>query len=184
MPASLIALTGPLAGRTIDLRVNGLTLGRHPDNDLVLGEPAVSRFHGRLTRGEAGWQLADLGSRQGTFVNGRPIREAELAHGDLLAIGESTFFVALEEAEGSSPELEGALEIDPYRGTEIRLPVGGAAGWSPERLSQRLEAGSGEKALSDLAHLLDLAAACPEVRSAAALGPVRSEEHTSELQSQ
>lgn len=65
-----------------------VTIGRAPDNDVVLDSPGVSRYHARIgyTTGEP--LLADAGSLNGTFVNGEPVREARrLVPTDLVFLG-------------------------------------------------------------------------------------------------
>lgn len=65
------------------------TLGRHPDNQIQVLDRLVSKEHAVLEfRGETLW-VRDLGSLNGTFVNGRRVREAELKSGDQIAIGGS-----------------------------------------------------------------------------------------------
>jgi len=121
LPPSLIALSGPLQGRPFEIRQDGLAVGRLPANDLAIPDPLVSRHHCAIRRAGPGWSLIDLGSRQGTFLNGRPVREADLRHGDLLAIGDSTF-LWLEQA-GAREETAAAGDLALEAGTEIRLPV-------------------------------------------------------------
>ncbi len=62
-------------------------IGRGPDNDIVLADLQVSRHHADLLRTGTGLRLVDLGTRNGTFVNGRRIDEADLRTGDLLSFG-------------------------------------------------------------------------------------------------
>ena len=64
-------------------------LGREAPADLVVGVPRVSRQHARITRGENGYSLADLDSRNGTFVNGQPATSAgwALRDGDEIVLG-------------------------------------------------------------------------------------------------
>lgn len=66
-------------------------LGRAPDCDVLLDEGSVSGHHARLTRDAAGWHVHDGGSRNGTWVNGRPIGPARqrLTDGDTLTFGEA-----------------------------------------------------------------------------------------------
>ncbi len=62
-----------------------LTVGRHPTNDLRLQEPAVSSFHAVIEWVEDGWYVRDLGSRNGTSLNGRRLQgRASLSRGDVL----------------------------------------------------------------------------------------------------
>ena len=67
-------------------------IGRVPDNDLVLSDLMVSRHHAELRRHPDGsFELADLGSHRGTFVNGQRITRAVLTEQDIVGIGGSTF---------------------------------------------------------------------------------------------
>lgn len=68
------------------------TIGRAPDNDIVLDDLLVSRHHAELRRQPDGRvEVSDRGSRNGTFVNGRPVTRALLADLDLVAIGVTSF---------------------------------------------------------------------------------------------
>jgi predicted component of type VI protein secretion system len=74
----------------------GMTLGRSRECDCVIWEPTVSRRHAEL-RGDGGrWLLRDLGSRNGTRVNGlRVLEETEVRPGDRIALGEARYRLAL-----------------------------------------------------------------------------------------
>ena len=73
-------------------------MGRHSSNSVQLEDLTVSRHHCVLRPSEGGFVVADLDSRHGTFVNGAPIRERSLAHGDSLHVGKSMFvFLAASE---------------------------------------------------------------------------------------
>jgi hypothetical protein len=88
--------TGPFAGRIIAVPSQMITVGRAPDNDVVVGDPATSGHHGRIdVRGGAFW-VSDLGSTNGTLVNGEPVIEKQLSDGDLISIGQSTIRFTLE----------------------------------------------------------------------------------------
>lgn len=63
------------------------SIGRRPGSDLVLPDPRVSRDHAVVEAAGGGWRLRDLGSRNGTIVNGQPVSEADLRDGDRIAIG-------------------------------------------------------------------------------------------------
>jgi signal transduction histidine kinase/ActR/RegA family two-component response regulator len=76
------------APRGLKFRVEAhATLGRSPDATIMLDDPEVSRQHARLTRTTAGFELEDLRSRNGTFVNGTRITKRILAPGDKLRFG-------------------------------------------------------------------------------------------------
>jgi hypothetical protein len=88
--------TGPFAGRIVALPSQMITIGRAPDNDVVVGDPATSGHHGRIdVRGGSFW-ISDLGSTNGTLVNGEPVIEKQLSDGDAIAIGQNTLRFTLE----------------------------------------------------------------------------------------
>lgn len=65
------------------------TLGRAPDNHIVLPDSYASAYHARLDRHDGEWWLTDLGSRNGTRLNDVPItKPVPLAHGDVIGVGQ------------------------------------------------------------------------------------------------
>ncbi|MFG3421723.1 FHA domain-containing protein [Micromonospora sp. NPDC049460] len=64
-----------------------ILIGRAPENDIVLDDLLVSRYHADLVRDGAGFRVIDLGTRNGTYVNGRQVEQAVLNAGDLLSFG-------------------------------------------------------------------------------------------------
>ena len=66
-----------------------VTIGRLPECDVVVDDAGASRQHARIRRTEGGFVLTDLGSTNGTMVNGEPIQEHVLEHGDRITIGET-----------------------------------------------------------------------------------------------
>ena len=75
----------------------GLRIGRAPDNELVLSDSRVSRHHGRLAARRGTWVFTDLGSTNGSFLNGVRVTEIVLGPGDELRLGETVLTV---EARG------------------------------------------------------------------------------------
>jgi len=166
---SLVALTGPLRGRSFALAADSaggpLALGRHPSNSVRIPELSVSRHHCTLRHTPEGWRVTDLDSRLGTFVNGRPVHEALLRHGDLLAVGESSFLVSLDDEPAREiPVLSDAAALE--TGTEIRLPAGESVYLNADRIAG---VARGERAARGLAALLEIAAACGTLRDPEAL---------------
>jgi pSer/pThr/pTyr-binding forkhead associated (FHA) protein len=81
--------TGPDAGHSHRAGDHALRLGRSPDNDVILRDPATSGHHARLERrGDQFW-IVDLGSTNGTLVNGEPVQEKQLSHGDRVTVGQN-----------------------------------------------------------------------------------------------
>jgi len=77
------------------LPVKALRIGRTPDNDLVLPDLDVSRHHAELRRSASGaYEIVDLGSHNGTFVNGKRVSSAVLSESDIVSVGHSTFRLA------------------------------------------------------------------------------------------
>ena len=66
--------------REYSLNKPTVAIGSHPSNDVVLDDTTVSRRHATITRKEGGYELADLGSTNGTYVNGRRGAQADSAH--------------------------------------------------------------------------------------------------------
>lgn len=89
-PAELIVLDEKGRERErIALTRTPIVIGRQSTNDIVLSDPNVSRRHAEVRRNDGGWSLVDLGSTNGTTVNGRPGAEHDLSDGDKLAFGTS-----------------------------------------------------------------------------------------------
>lgn len=71
----------------VELGTAKVRLGRLPDCDIVLQDPGISREHAELTPSGSGWEVRDLGSRNGTFVNDEPIERRRLVAGDVVRLG-------------------------------------------------------------------------------------------------
>ena len=87
---------GPFAGRIVALPDQMVSIGRAPDNDVVVGDPATSGHHGRIEVRNGSFWISDLGSTNGTQVNGEPVIERQLSDGDSIAIGQNTLRFSLE----------------------------------------------------------------------------------------
>ncbi|HET8632169.1 MAG TPA: FHA domain-containing protein, partial [Thermomicrobiales bacterium] len=87
-PFRLVVEDGPHAGRQFSIGGGGLTIGRQDGNDVVLDDARVSRQHARLESRDGGLVVTDLGSANGTRVNGRTIVGSQpLRPGDVLQLG-------------------------------------------------------------------------------------------------
>lgn len=94
LAARLIAKDPLVSCREIPLTSFPLRIGRGPETDVRVGDRWVSREHCEIDCTDGGALLVrDLGSKHGTFVNGRSVLEAELKPGDLLNIGITRFVV-------------------------------------------------------------------------------------------
>jgi pSer/pThr/pTyr-binding forkhead associated (FHA) protein len=88
----------------------GVTIGRDPTNDVTLeDDKLVSRSHAEIVVRNEQWYLVDLGSRNGSVVNGRSARRYPLRDGDIIGIGSTHFEFVLE----SDPHDTEAAEVVP-----------------------------------------------------------------------
>jgi len=95
----LLVIAGPSKDASIPLPDGEATLGRDPTNLVAVVDPSVSRKHCLLRREDNRYQIKDLDSRNGTLVNGAPVKEQWLRHGDEIATGDSVFLFLTEEEE-------------------------------------------------------------------------------------
>jgi transcriptional regulator with GAF, ATPase, and Fis domain len=95
---------GKPSSRTVFFDGDFCRVGTHSSNDLVLQDPAVSRFHCRLVREEGAWRVRDWGALNGTRLEGVRIRDADLPPDATLTLGDSTVRVrAVAPAEHVVP---------------------------------------------------------------------------------
>lgn len=92
--ACLVVVYGLQIGRRIELSGTPLVIGRSPRSDLQIDEESVSRQHVRIepdpkSGDGVGWQIVDLDSTNGTYVNDLPVRVATLQNGDQIQVGRS-----------------------------------------------------------------------------------------------
>jgi signal transduction histidine kinase len=99
----LIVTKGPDEGRQFPLAPGAVaTVGRHSTNPVPLRDPQVSRRHFEITPDPDGPVLNDLGSGNGTRVNGQTVRTAPLRVGDEIAVGETVLLYAADPARSDS----------------------------------------------------------------------------------
>ncbi len=100
----LFFLNGPRAGTNMELTPPGVSVGREEDNDIQLLVTGVSRYHAKITFNGSAWSILDLGSTNGTRLNGKQISaETALADGDTIVIGDQTLIFA-EQLAAPKPE--------------------------------------------------------------------------------
>ncbi len=90
--AFLLRLDGAHAGRGFSLGADAVQIGRHPTTDLTLQDRGVSRIHARIYHQHGVHWIEDLGSRNGTYVQGRPIDHCVLEDGDWVQLGPRASF--------------------------------------------------------------------------------------------
>jgi len=89
----LVILTGDFAETEHPLLKDETLIGRNPTTDITLLDEGISREHALILRDESlnAFTIEDLQSTNGTKVNGKRVRSAELAHGDSIEVGHTRF---------------------------------------------------------------------------------------------
>lgn len=85
--ALLVVKRGPNAGSRFLLDQPTTTAGRHPDSDIFLDDVTVSRRHAEFRKNGNQFEVVDVGSLNGTYVNREPKNSSELSNGDEIQIG-------------------------------------------------------------------------------------------------
>jgi pSer/pThr/pTyr-binding forkhead associated (FHA) protein len=124
-PAKLLVKLHGKGSQHIELTLETLTIGRKPDNTIVIEDPAVSGHHARIVKVQAVFFLEDLKSTNGTAINGRTITRHQLRDADVITIGQHRL-VFQEDTATSSAASTPFVDLDRttvLRGTD-RIPDG------------------------------------------------------------
>ena len=105
--ARLVVKTGPHRGMSFELTGDRVSLGRDFSNHIQLPDAKASRHHAEIRLEESGWTAWDLGSSNGTSVNGKQMKREVLGDGDEIRIGGIVMEFASDEAR-RAPTLERA----------------------------------------------------------------------------
>jgi transcriptional regulator with PAS, ATPase and Fis domain len=97
MAVTLVAISGPIKGQVTVLADEPISIGRAGTNQLSIGDAALSRLHCRVSSDAGRITIRDLESLNGTFVNGLPIRDRVLEHGDQIKVGHSLFVLVVSD---------------------------------------------------------------------------------------
>src|SRR5690349_18938861 len=108
MNARLIAISGPLEGATFPID-GELSIGRDRQNTLAIEDRVLSRRHCAIQEGDGKCSLRDLGSSNGTYVNGLPVTMRMLDDGDQITAGQNLFLFACGAAAHART---GEVEMD------------------------------------------------------------------------
>jgi hypothetical protein len=111
-----------------------VTIGRLPDNDVVIDNLSVSRSHAAVASCGDGYVVRDLASKNGTMLNGAPVTSARLADGDVISIGKYDILFQIPTLEGAAPgELDQTIIVPQFHGsTPPRPDASRGAGPRPE----------------------------------------------------
>jgi predicted component of type VI protein secretion system len=121
MDARLKILTGPMSGQMIAMPAGKLIIGREDDCHLRSTSEFVSRHHCVLLLDEYTLRIRDLGSQNGTFVNGRRIGRGDLIllHGDAVSVGDLEFHIDCDQAMPEDPRLGSEKPPAALQGTGV-----------------------------------------------------------------
>jgi Nif-specific regulatory protein len=135
MNPRLVAIAGPLNGRVVPLTEAEFSIGRFTSNQLSVNHPSVSRRHCLITKEDEQFRILDLDSRNSTFVNGIPVKECVLHHGDTIKVGGSYFlFLLLDEDVAATKNSIQLDDSELISGSTISLMMEDALYLQPENL--------------------------------------------------
>lgn len=131
----LVCIAGPKAGEEFSLEEGEYVIGRATDNPICIPDTSVSRKHVMVRKVGAGWAVSDLGSGNGTLVNGDVISdETPLANGDVVTLGDTE--LRFEDVANSTMTVS-----PPPSGSRPRPSSSGARAGVPSRPAPRAEGG-------------------------------------------
>jgi pSer/pThr/pTyr-binding forkhead associated (FHA) protein len=139
-------ISGKYQGGEFPLRPNReIIIGRSSDLDMVLVEDMVSRKHAKITTDDHVVTIQDLGSTNGTFVNGEKVRKADLKDGDRILIGTSIIKIVFVDGDNT-----GHLMSETEARSKMAVAANKRQGTSPKSMAGSIE----EIPLPDLLQLL------------------------------
>ncbi|MCA9079895.1 MAG: FHA domain-containing protein [Planctomycetaceae bacterium] len=139
--ASLLVVQGIDQGVRLPLDVPRLVLGRGTQCDVRVADSEVSRRHVQLIREDGRWTLTDLGSSNGTFVNGKPVQSAVLSQGDQIQVGRSILVFDSGEPRDQSAVQQRIRLVTDVAQEESRI-VGTATGNAASQMVQDAAVGA------------------------------------------
>ncbi len=126
-----IVRRGPQPNQVFDLNKDVVTLGRDITNDIVINDREVSRHHLRVVRSAEGCTLEDLGSTNGTFVNGKRVSGmVALKNGDMIGLGE-TVTLGYEVVRPSVPASDAPYQPPTPAAPSYQPPTPAAPSYQP-----------------------------------------------------
>src|ERR1051326_8641899 len=89
---AIIFLTGPRAGNIFQVTKPTITIGREPNNDIVISDPSVSRHHAEITIQNGVWNISKLTLQNSVRVNQQEVQQSILQDHDMVSLGATTTF--------------------------------------------------------------------------------------------
>ncbi len=116
--ARILVITTGVRDEVIELKLGVNRFGRSPENDFPINHSTLSSHHCEIALREGGVFLRDCGSTNGTFLNGEPIQEVQLAAGQTLHMGEVEFLVENVDVKVAIPKIEVQVAAPPVVKTD------------------------------------------------------------------
>jgi hypothetical protein len=117
--ARLLIKTGESEPSVRELNLGVNRFGRHPDCEFPIEHPTISAFHCEMVLTAEGVLLRDCDSTNGTFINDRPVKEAQVQAGETVRLGEVEVLIESTEVRISIPAIDRYVEPPP-----VMLPDG------------------------------------------------------------
>ena len=115
----LLIRSGDRAGEKILLVKNRYSIGRTPDNDIMLEDQSISRRHSLIIRTDGGWKIEDCESTNGTSINGETVMGGQLHHADRVRVG--SIKIAFIVPDMQEQEVQG--EVPPVAGFDPNATI-------------------------------------------------------------
>lgn len=130
MPKLLLKFNAAVI-KEVAMEKESISIGRKPDNDIVIDNPAISGHHCKLTMEGGGYYVEDLESTNGTFVNEKRIKKSGLHHNDVVGLAKHAV-VFLNEAEladagAPGPSSDATMVLTPQKQAELVAASSAAA---------------------------------------------------------
>ena len=109
--AKLVCQTGPTAGHEYPLTKDLTIMGRQSSCDVQILDNMSSRAHCQVRRDGKLYSLVDLGSRNGTALNGKKVTERQMAFGDRIRVGEAEYLLVKEPGDVELKDLLSKYEV-------------------------------------------------------------------------
>ncbi|HMB03662.1 MAG TPA: ATP-binding protein [Isosphaeraceae bacterium] len=172
--ASLFVIQGADQGKRFELKSKPMALGRDNSNPIRLHDTEVSRRHAEVRPVDDAYRIFDLGSANGTYVNGKPVDQAPLRSGDRLQLGQTVMLfnegptserdltARVDMLSRTSPDDRSAIlkSIPAGEGSRVLQAPDAAGGWLRDRL---VNLSVMYRATQAISNILDLDALLPQI---------------------
>jgi pSer/pThr/pTyr-binding forkhead associated (FHA) protein len=120
--AYLVLTAGEGNGQKFDIKDGVTRIGRRAENDVVLVYPSISGTHAEIVRSDDGFELRDLGSTNGTRLNGNRIQNIRVYRNDIFSFGDVSVMLDGDDVPTAPPSIENdAMDVSSIPRTTVIL---------------------------------------------------------------